>query len=99
MPVPSPHAPTESDAAYFAPLGSVEVPADTELVLGLVHHEDGLAGALARVEAARTAARGSASPPSAGSDAGRRRTGGPVPAGTGPPVRRWVACGAGRATS
>ncbi|KQO62970.1 hypothetical protein [Curtobacterium sp. Leaf261] len=44
-----------SDAAYFAPLADVDVPEETELVLGLVHHEDGLPGALARVEAARTA--------------------------------------------
>lgn len=44
-----------SDAAYFAPLADVDLPAGTELVLGLVHHEDGLPGALARIEAARTA--------------------------------------------
>ena len=43
------------DAAYFAPLADVEVPDGTELVLGLVHHEDGVAGALGRIRAARTA--------------------------------------------
>ena len=44
-----------SDAAYFAPLQGVEVPEGTDLHLGLVHHEDGLEGALARIDAASTA--------------------------------------------
>ncbi len=43
------------DAAYFAPLGDVEVPEGTDLILGLVHHEDGVDGALARIDAASTA--------------------------------------------
>lgn len=43
------------DAAYFAPLEGLELPAGTELSLGLVHHEDGVEGALKRVEAAGTA--------------------------------------------
>jgi hypothetical protein len=40
------------DAAYFAPLGEVTWPEPTELYLGLVHHEDGLEGALRRAAAA-----------------------------------------------
>ena len=40
------------DAAYFAPLGEVTWPEQTELYLGLVHHEDGLEGALRRAAAA-----------------------------------------------
>ena len=40
------------DAAYFAPLGEVVWPEQTELYLGLVHHEDGLEGALRRAAAA-----------------------------------------------
>ena len=43
------------DAAYFAPLGGIEVPEGTALVLGLVHHEDGIEGALRRIDAASTA--------------------------------------------
>ncbi|GAB2451134.1 hypothetical protein HD599_002371 [Conyzicola lurida] len=39
------------DAAYFAPLETVEW-GDTELFLGLVHHEDGVDGALRRAAAA-----------------------------------------------
>ncbi len=42
------------DDAYFAPLASVEWPDGTERYLGLVHHEDGVEGALRR---AATAAR------------------------------------------
>ncbi len=42
------------DDAYFAPLAAVAWPASTELYLGLVHHEDGVDGALRR---AATAAR------------------------------------------
>ncbi|WP_210505432.1 hypothetical protein [Naasia sp. SYSU D00057] len=40
------------DAAYFAPLKGVEVPAETEVYLGLVHHEDGVEGAERRIAAA-----------------------------------------------
>lgn len=43
------------DAAYFAPLADVAVPEGTDLYLGLVHHEDGVDGALRRVDAASTA--------------------------------------------
>jgi hypothetical protein len=42
------------DDAYFAPLAVVEWPASTEVYLGLLHHEDGVEGALRR---ATTAAR------------------------------------------
>ena len=40
------------DEAYFAPLGEVTWPETTELYLGLVHHEDGVEGALRRAAAA-----------------------------------------------
>ncbi|MCU1474080.1 hypothetical protein [Amnibacterium sp.] len=43
------------DAAYFAPLAGLDLPDETALVLGLVHHEDGVDGALRRIEAAATA--------------------------------------------
>jgi hypothetical protein len=43
-----------SDEAYFAPLAGIDT-GDTEIYLGLVHHEDGLDGALRRVAAALTA--------------------------------------------
>lgn len=43
------------DAAYFAPLAEVAVPEGTELYLGLLHHEDGVEGALRRADAAATA--------------------------------------------
>ncbi len=43
------------DAAYFAPLASVELPEHTELYFGLIHHEDGVEGALRRARAAATA--------------------------------------------
>ncbi|WP_374010781.1 hypothetical protein [Leifsonia sp. LS-T14] len=46
------------DAEYFAPLADVEVPAGTELYLGLIHHEDGLEGARRRAQAAATAVDG-----------------------------------------
>jgi hypothetical protein len=36
------------DESYFAPLATVEWPAGTEVYLGLLHHEDGLEGALRR---------------------------------------------------
>lgn len=48
LPVPIAH----DDEAYFAPLGEVTWPAETELYLGLVHHEDGVEGALRRAAAA-----------------------------------------------
>ena len=50
LPVPI----ARDDDGYFAPLAAVAWPADTEVYLGLVHHEDGLEGALRR---AATAAR------------------------------------------
>ena len=40
------------DEAYFAPLAEVTWPDETELYLGLVHHEDGVEGALRRAAAA-----------------------------------------------
>jgi hypothetical protein len=43
------------DAAYFAPLADLAVPEGTDLYLGLVHHEDGVEGALRRIDAASTA--------------------------------------------
>jgi hypothetical protein len=43
------------DAAYFAPLADLGLPEGTELYLGLVHHEDGVDGALRRIDAASTA--------------------------------------------
>jgi hypothetical protein len=48
MPVPI----NRSDAAYFAPLAELDLPAQTRLYLGLVHEEDGLEGARRRVAAA-----------------------------------------------
>lgn len=45
------------DPAYFAPLADLRVPASTDLYLGLVHHEDGVEGALRRIDAASTALR------------------------------------------
>jgi len=41
------------DDAYFAPLESLAIPGETELYLGLVHREDGAAGAARRIETAR----------------------------------------------
>ena len=43
------------DAAYFAPLADLGLPDGTELFLGLVHHEDGVEGALRRIDAASSA--------------------------------------------
>lgn len=43
------------DAAYFAPLDALALHPETQLYLGLVHHEDGVAGATKRVAAARPA--------------------------------------------
>ncbi|WP_375389701.1 hypothetical protein [uncultured Amnibacterium sp.] len=44
-----------TDAAFFAPLADVALPEGTDLYLGLIHHEDGVEGALARIDAAATA--------------------------------------------
>lgn len=44
-----------NDAGYFAPLAGLQLHPETELFLGLVHHEDGAEGALARIAAARPA--------------------------------------------
>jgi methionine synthase II (cobalamin-independent) len=43
------------DADYFAPLAGLVINQQTHLYLGLVHHEDGVAGALGRIAAARPA--------------------------------------------
>ena len=43
------------DAAFFAPLAAVEIPDETELHLGLLHHQDGVEGARRRIAAAATA--------------------------------------------
>ncbi|WP_213814189.1 hypothetical protein [Glaciihabitans sp. dw_435] len=40
------------DDAFFAPLGAVAWPQNTEVFLGLVHHEDGVEGALRRAATA-----------------------------------------------
>jgi hypothetical protein len=40
------------DDAFFAPLASVDWPMETEVYLGLVHHEDGVDGALRRATTA-----------------------------------------------
>mgnify|MGYP006098936839 CR=1 FL=1 len=45
-----PHA--RDDAEYFAPLQGLELPASTELYLGLVHKRDGVEGAKKRILAA-----------------------------------------------
>ena len=49
MPVPR----DRSDEAYFAPLGTLALKPGTELVLGLVHHTDGVEGARRRMKAAQ----------------------------------------------
>lgn len=41
------------DDAYFAPLGTLGIPEQTELYLGLVHREDGVEGVSRRIETAR----------------------------------------------
>ncbi|MEV6324688.1 hypothetical protein AB0M45_26395 [Nocardia sp. NPDC051787] len=51
LPVPR----SRTDAEYFKPLADLALPAATDLYLGLVHATDGRAGALQRIEAARTA--------------------------------------------
>lgn len=43
------------DAEYFTPLGALALHPETNLYLGLVHHEDGVAGATRRIAAARRA--------------------------------------------
>jgi hypothetical protein len=48
MPVPR----DRDDDAYFAPLKDLRLPKETELCLGLVHHTDGLAGTLKRLDTA-----------------------------------------------
>jgi hypothetical protein len=48
MPVPR----EREDAAFFAPLNGLSVPSATSLVLGLVHHTDGVGGTRARIAAA-----------------------------------------------
>ena len=48
MPVPR----DRRDAAYFSPLGALDLPVETELYLGLVHYTDGAAGTAARLIAA-----------------------------------------------
>jgi hypothetical protein len=40
------------DDAYFAPLAGLTLDAETELFLGLVHHQDGVEGAARRIRAA-----------------------------------------------
>ncbi|GAA3860081.1 hypothetical protein GCM10022381_00860 [Leifsonia kafniensis] len=40
------------DDAYFAPLAWLSLDAETDLFLGLVHHEDGVEGAERRIRAA-----------------------------------------------
>lgn len=51
LPVPR----DRSDLEYFAPLRGLRLHPDTELYLGLVHRTDGVEGARARIEAARSA--------------------------------------------
>lgn len=48
MPVPT----DRDDDDYFRPLAGLAVPEDTELYLGVVHHEDGVEGACRRIRAA-----------------------------------------------
>ncbi len=49
MPVPR----KRSDAAYFAPLATLQLHPETELYLGLVHYSDGVEGTRRRITAAR----------------------------------------------
>ena len=49
MPVPI----ERTDDAFFAPFANLNVPEDCQLYLGLVHIEDGIKGAEARISAAR----------------------------------------------
>lgn len=48
MPVPR----SRDDVAYFEPLRDLDAPVETTVVLGLVHHTDGLEGTRRRIEAA-----------------------------------------------
>ena len=41
-----------NDEAYFAPLNGLSMPAETRLILGLVHHTDGVEGGMARIATA-----------------------------------------------
>ena len=50
MPVPR----VRSDEAYFAPLQDLQLQAETEFYLGLVHMTDGVAGTQARIAAAQS---------------------------------------------
>jgi methionine synthase II (cobalamin-independent) len=43
------------DSDYFVPLAALNLRAETDLFLGVVHHEDGVAGAHRRLEAAEPA--------------------------------------------
>jgi hypothetical protein len=45
MPVPR----NRTDEAYFAPLERLDLPTSTRLVLGLVHHTDGVEGSRKRI--------------------------------------------------
>lgn len=51
LPIPR----NRDDAAFFAPLKGLALPAETELYLGLIHMTDGIAGAKRRIQAAQTA--------------------------------------------
>jgi hypothetical protein len=48
LPVPR----SRSDDAYFAPLSGLKLAPDTKVVLGLIHHTDGLEGTRKRMQAA-----------------------------------------------
>jgi hypothetical protein len=50
MPIPI----ERDDAAFFAPLRHLELQAASQLYLGLVHQEDGVAGAQRRIDTAKT---------------------------------------------
>ena len=49
LPVPQ----NRDDATYYAPLARLELPKRTELYLGLLHLDDGVEGAMRRIDAAR----------------------------------------------
>ncbi len=53
MPVPI----ERDDEPFFHPLTDLDLPAETELFLGLIHDQDGLEGSKRRIAAARTARR------------------------------------------
>ena len=57
MPVPI----ERDDDDFFAPLARLRLPEDTELYLGLVHFEDGIAGTQRRIDTASATCRRSAS--------------------------------------